>query len=39
MEWVNLTEIIIISSNVGKKSLRRNGVAILVWELDQKSEM
>ena len=30
MEWVNLTQIIIISSTVGKKSLRKNGVVIMV---------
>ena len=29
-EWVNLTQMTIISTAVGKKSLKRNGVAIIV---------
>ena len=30
IEWVNLTQMTIISMTVGKESLRRNGVAIMV---------
>ena len=29
-EWVNLTQMTIISTTAGRKSLRRNGVAIMV---------
>ena len=30
LEWVNLTQMTIISTTVGRISLRRNGVAIMV---------
>ena len=30
MEWVNLTQMTIISTSCGQESLRRNGVAIMV---------
>ena len=30
LEWVNLTQMTIISTNCGQESLRRNGVAIIV---------
>ena len=37
LEWVNLTQMTIIPTTVGKKFLRRNGVAIIVNKRVQNS--